>query len=266
MSVCCSTSAFKTSLEDALASVAEMGFSTVDLICIPGWGHVMPADLAADFEAEATRVESLLAEHNLRPVAMNMAVAATYKREDEAQNAQRLKEVEGVARLMARLGVGIASFYPGYRCEDRPWEDVLADSAETIREMLDIGARHGVTFAVETHFATIYETLEQGVRLLEAVPELMVAFDPSHYAMQSIDLRDCAELLDRAAHMHVRDAAPEKMCVPVGEGTVDFEWLVDAMGHRGYEGHWSIEYLPGKTGDPKADIIKLRDILEPMVG
>jgi sugar phosphate isomerase/epimerase len=197
---------------------------------------------------------------------MNMAVAHTYKREDEEVNAQRLAEVEGVAKLMKRLGVEVASFYPGYRCDDRPWEDVLEDSATTIREMLAIGERHDVTFVVETHFATIYETLEQGVRLLETVPELMVAFDPSHYVMQSIDLRDCTELLDRAAHMHMRDAAPEKMCVPVGEGTVDFEWLIDAMGHRDYRGHWSIEYLPGKTPDVETDITKLRDILQPAVG
>jgi len=54
--------------------------------------------------------------------------------------------------------------------------------------------------------------------------------------MQEIDVRDTAVLLDRTAHVHLRDAGPEQMQVPVGEGNVDFVWIVDALAERGYQG------------------------------
>jgi sugar phosphate isomerase/epimerase len=194
---------------------------------------------------------------------MNCGLPATYQRDAETTE-ERNRQVEALARLGRRLGVQVASFYPGYRVEDRPWQEVLAESAESCREIIGIGEQHDVLFAIELHYDTPVQSLEQCHYLLEEVPELMVAYDPSHFAMQGIDLRNTGELLDRAAHMHLRDAAPDEMCVPVGEGTVDFHWLVDAMGHRGYDGHWSIEYLPGAVEDPAAEAARLKEMLEGM--
>ena len=261
MRIACSTSAFKVPLDEALARVAGLGFEAVDLICIPGWGHVVPADLAADFEPAASRIEQALHQAGLTTVAMNLAVPHTHQRDDAQVNADRLKYVGAVTRLMNRLGVSVCSFYPGYRAEGRDWEAVLADSVETIREMLRAAAGAGVTLAVEPHFATPYETVEQGQRLLEALPELTVAYDPSHYALQEIPLSQTESLLDRASHVHLRDAAPGKMCVPYGQGTVDFDWLMAALADRGYDGNFSIEYLPKEGSDPADSIARLRDDL-----
>jgi sugar phosphate isomerase/epimerase len=265
MAIACSTSAFKTSLDDALGQVAGLGFQHVDLIAIPSWGHVIPADLVADWEIAAQQVEELLKKHGLTPVAMNLAVTHPHQRDDEL-NAARLAQVEAIARLMKRLGVGVCSFYPGYKVEDRPWEDVLADSAATISEMVAAGKREGVKFAVELHFGTPFQTVEQGMRLLEAVPELGVAYDPSHYAMQQIDLHATRAFLDRAVHVHLRDAGPDKMQVPFGQGTVDIDWIVDTLAERGYDGHLSIEYLPNIEGGPAQNINALKGKLEEKLG
>jgi sugar phosphate isomerase/epimerase len=265
MALACSLSAFKTDFSQALDSARELGFRHVDLICIPGWNHIVPAELADEFDSVAEQVEQLLSENNLEPVAMNCGLPATYMRDAETCE-ERDRQVDALARLAQRLGVQVASFYPGYKVEDRPWQDVLADSAESCREIVGAGEQHDVLFAIELHYDTPVQTLEQCHWLLEEVPELMVAYDPSHFAMQGIDLRNTAGLLDRSVHMHLRDAAPEQMCVPVGEGTVDFGWLVDAMGHRAYDGHWSIEYLPGAVDDVRAEVRKLKDLVQPMLG
>jgi len=225
----------------------------------------VPAELAADPDGTAGRVESLLERYGLRAVAMNVALPHTHQR-DEATNAERLRQVRAVARLMDRLGVAVASFYPGRKVEERPWEDVLADSAETIRGMLSVGESAGVTFAVELHYNTPFETVEQGRRLLESVPELRVAYDPSHYAMQGIDLHETEPFLDRTAHVHLRDAGPGSMQMPFGEGTIDFDWILDALAERGYCGHYSVEYLPGIEGGAAASISALRDKLEARLG
>jgi sugar phosphate isomerase/epimerase len=262
MAIACSTSAFKAPLEEALEKIAAMGFEAVDLIAIPGWGHVMPDACAADPSGTAGNLRHLLDARGLTPVAMNVALPHMHQREAETV-ATRKTLADGVCKVMRELGVAVASFYPGYKAEDRPWDDVLADSVASMREVLEIAERYGVVFAVELHFATPFETIEQCTRLLEAIPELPVAYDPSHFAMQSIPMPETAPLLDRAAHVHLRDAGPDAMQQPMGEGTVDFDWIVETLQARGYAGQYSIEYLPKLEGPQLSQsITDLKNLLE----
>jgi predicted dehydrogenase/sugar phosphate isomerase/epimerase len=260
--VACSTSAFKMPLDQALATVRRLGFENVDLIAIPGWDHIDTARLANDFDAESRRIDALLRLNQLKPIAMNMALGTLHDRTSPEQNAQRLKQAEAVARLMNRLGISFASFYPGYRADKRDWEQVLADEVATIKELVGVAARHGVVFGVELHAATPFETVEQGTRLLSAIPELKVAYDPSHYAMQGIDLKLTEPLIARAAQVHLRDAAREKMQTPTGRGVVDFDWIHGALKRTGYHGGVSIEYLPGLEGGVDPSILALKKRVE----
>lgn len=268
MAIACSTSAFKVTLDGALAEIASLGFSHVDLICIPGWNHIVPAELAADWDTLAAEVAGLVRKHGLTPVALNCAFPNPYQRDDEEVNGRRLREVEAIAKLAERLEVGVASFFPGgnWPAQEMDWEKVLEAEVETIREMLSVGERHSVTFAIEPHFNTPFQTLEQATRLLEAMPELTVAYDPSHFAMQEIDLGETRGILDRAAHVHMREAAPEKMQEVFGKGTVDFDWVLDALSERAYAGHFSIEYLSGLEGDVRREILKLKEKLRERLG
>jgi sugar phosphate isomerase/epimerase len=260
VSIACSTSAWKVGLDEALGHVSRLGFQKVDLICIPSWGHVSAEKLEADFEHECRAIRHMLAGHGLTAVAANLAVGNLYERGDGAANAARLRHVDAVARLMKRLNIGVASFFPGgkWPAQEMRWTDVLSATVDTVHEILAVGRTYQVTFAVELHANTPFETVEQGSALLEAVPELGVAYDPSHYAMQQIPLRSTARFLDRARHVHLRDAAPGKMCVRFGDGTVDFEWLYEALHARHYSGHCSIEYLPGFGGDARTEITALK--------
>lgn len=258
MAICCSTSAFAPPLESALAEVARLGFTEVDLIAIEGWGHLEPAALVANWERMASVVEALLRRHGLVPVAMNVAVGSLHQRSDDV-NAQRLRKVEAVARLMRRLGIGVASFYPGYKAVDRPWEAVLADTVATLRELLLIARAFDVTFCLEPHYDTPFQTPAQVRRLLAALPELRLVYDPSHFAMQGLDLSETAFMLDRAVHVHLRDAAPGAMQVAFGEGTADLPGLLSALRTRGYGGHLSIEYLAGGAFDVAGSVRRLRD-------
>ncbi len=262
MAIACSTSAFKTDFESALGEVARLGFKHVDLIAIGGWNHVSLPKLVDSFDATADRIEGLLSRYGLTPVAMNFAVHHPHQRTDEQANANRLEQVRAQTRIMNRLGVKVASFYPGYKAEDRRWEDVLADEVATLGEMLAIGRDAGVTLCVEPHFGTPFQSVRQGLGLLEALPELQIAYDPSHYAMQGIDLRETQPLLDRAATVHLRDAGPDKMQRPVGEGTVDFDWIIQTLQARHYAGQWSIEYLPSEEIDIPAQIVALEHLLK----
>ena len=262
MPLACSTSAFRTPLDEALALVREMGFTNVDLICIPGWDHVQPRELAEDAAGVSEAVAALLEQDGLTPVACNVGLSALYNRDAEVA-AQRLRETRGVAQLMSRLGVGIASFYPGYKVDADQWEDAFAAWQLTWQEMAAVAAESGLEFVVELHKDTVLEALPQCARLFDALPDVRIAYDPSHFVMQGIDLRETMPLVERASHVHLRDAATDKMYEHTGEGNVDFDWVLGALADVGYAGHVSIECLPG--GEPavlRDDILKLKAIVE----
>ncbi|MCC7495197.1 MAG: sugar phosphate isomerase/epimerase [Fimbriimonadaceae bacterium] len=241
MRIACSTSFHRGDLPTALATIARLGFREVDLICIPQWEHVVPADLVSNFAATADQVAGLLAQHGLTAIAGNLALGHLYQRDSTLT--ERLAQAAAVARLMQRLGVRLVSCYPGYRT-DQPAGEVLAATAATLRELLDIGAAHGVQFLVEPHKDTPWESVAAGEALLAAVPELQVAYDPSHYAMQGIPLEATRGILARAGHVHFRGAAPGRMQAPAAESTVDVEALVTALRQQGYAGDASLEFLP----------------------
>jgi sugar phosphate isomerase/epimerase len=262
--VACSTSGFKTSLDAALARIAALGFGHVDLIAISGWDHVDLDRLTDDFDAEANRIAGALAAHRLTPVALNCAPAPqSHQRGDAAANARRRATFAAVARLARRLGVPRASYYPGYwRADLRPWEDAFADALETYREIARIGADAGIEFLLEPHAMTLAERPEQLRPLLAALPELRVAYDPSHFAHAGLAPADTEFLLDRTAHVHLRDAMPGKLHAPCGSGHVDFAALGHALHARGYCGHLSLEPLPGFAGDLEAEIKALAAVAQ----
>ncbi|MBI5725350.1 MAG: sugar phosphate isomerase/epimerase [Planctomycetes bacterium] len=263
MAIACSTSGFRMPLEQALERVEALGFRHVDLITMAGWQHVDIAALADSFDAESARIQRLLGKHRLTPVAMNFAVGHPHDRTNPAEVKRRLDLAAGVCRMMNAIGVKVASFYPGRKVENRPWQDVLEGTVKSVGEMLEQAQKFGVRLVVEPHFATPFQTVEQCTGLLNAIPELNVAFDPSHFAMQGIGMDAVKFLFARASHVHVRDAGPDKMQMPFGKGTVDFAAMAAGLKSAGFKGNYSIEYLPGlEDGDVEAEIVKLKSWLE----
>jgi sugar phosphate isomerase/epimerase len=140
---------------------------------------------------------------------------------------------------------------------------VFADTVATIREMRDVARAYHVRFVIELHYATPFQTVTQSLQLLNEVKDLQIAYDPSHFAMQEIDLHETEPLLVKAAHVHLRDAGPGKMQMPPDTGTVDFDWILDTLAAIDYHGHCTIEYLPNIEGGAEASISALRDRLAP---
>ena len=62
-------------------------------------------------------------------------------------------------------------------------------------------------------------------------------------------------------HVHLRDAAPGELQTHFGKGAVDFDWLFNSLKDRGYQGHFSIEYLQMKDMDVLDDVARMRDAI-----
>lgn len=249
-------------LEKALADIAAAGFKTIDLLAIDGWVHVHTSDLADRYEQTRQRLDVLLQQHGLNLLALNTGVAAQLHHRSPEVNARRKQEISGLVRLMKEYGVRIAAIQPRAPDRARPWEEVLADCAATLREQVEMGAAAGITFALELHVNSPFETLEQAKRLLEVFPELPLVYDPTHFVMQGIPLRETGWLMAHARHVHLRDAAKDRMQVPMGSGEVDFDWLLGTLKERGYQGHVSIEYLETADFAALESARRLYDLVE----
>lgn len=263
MAIACSTAVrCNASLEKALADIAAAGFDTIDLLAIDGWVHVNPTDLADRFDETLARVNGLLKQHRLMPIALNTGTSPQLHHRSPEVNAQRMREVEGLIRLMQHLGLNVAAMQPRNPDPARPWEDVLRDCVATLREQVAAAEAAGVTFALELHIRSPFETLQQTRRLLDEMPELPLVYDPSHFVMQGIDIRETGWLMDyNTRHVHLRDAGMDKMQVPFGTGQVDFDWVLGSLVDRGYQGHIAIEYLESDAFDALDSALRLRDTI-----
>lgn len=262
MSIACSTSiACGSPLDVALERIAGLGFRNVDILTIDGWVHVNTRDLTDDFDSTIAHVDKLLQQHNLTPIATNSGVSAQMHHRSAEINEQRLRETGGLLRFAKHYGLTVAAIQPRNADNERPWTDVLADCIATLRDQKVAGDAAGVTFALELHVNSPFESMEQARRFCEAMPEMPLVYDPTHFVMQGVDIRETGWLMDRAAHVHLRDAAQGKIQVPFGTGEVDFDWVFGALKERGYSGHFSIEYLETNEFDVLQEAPKLRDAI-----
>ncbi len=262
MGIACSTAVCsKEPLDTALATIAGLGFEKIDHLTIDGWAHVNTQDLADDWDPTFERVDRLLCDHGLSPIALNTGVSPQLHDRSAKAIARRTSEVDALVRLASHCGVSIAAIQPRNADPDRPWDAVLADCVETLREQKAVGDAAGLIFALELHVRSPFETLEQARALCSAMPDMPLVYDPTHYVMQGIDITDTGWLMDQAVHVHLRDAAPGELQTHFGKGAVDFDWLFNSLKDRGYQGHFSIEYLQMKDMDVLDDVARMRDAI-----
>jgi sugar phosphate isomerase/epimerase len=258
--IACSTSVRTGSgLEEALAAIAAAGFREVDLLTIDGWAHIHPSALVSEAsrKTQIDRTRELLQRYGLRPIATNSGVGPQLHDRTADAVARRRAETEGLIGWMKALGIGIAAIQPRQPDRSRPWQEVLADCAASLQEQLAIAQAEGVTMALEFHVNSPFETMEQCLALLERMPDMPIVYDPTHFVMQGVPLAETFALMDRAAHVHLRDAAKGQMQTRFGAGEVDFGAVLNELKTRGYRGGFSIEYLDAGPYDVIEDAVQL---------
>jgi len=261
MNIGCSTAFYKENLDGALSRIAALKFQKIDLICIPGWNHIQPNELVTDFERVTDQTLSLLQKYDLQVHALNMGVPHLHQRDDPERNETRRQQTRALVQFMVRLGVKSAGFYPGYYAEGRPWNDILRDTVASLREMLEIAGEASVVIGPEIHRYTPFETLEEARGLLDAMPELTIVYDASHFIMQGIDLKETEFLFPSTHHVHFRNCALNTMQCPQAQSTADFFWMLKQLKAHAYCGHASIEYIPDFPGDVEKEIAEVKSRL-----
>jgi len=244
MKISCSTTiAHRHPLDEALDRIAALGFTEVDLLAAHGWAHVSPRDLVDDFAATSAAIRTSLEARGLGIAALNVAFSGPLYGRSEDDIARRHDEGLAIVNLMNAFDVDVAAVQPGGRPHGVADTTLIEDAAASWAELTALAREKGRTLALELHTGSPFDSPDAARELLNRVPETRFAFDPSHLVGQGIDLHQVAWVLERAAHVHLRDAESGRVQVPFDSGTVDFDWILDHLTARDYTGYVAVEYL-----------------------
>lgn len=248
-------------IRDAIRQIEQLCFRAIDVAAFEGWQNVDPSSLAVGDQSWPRDFAASVEEMGLEVSSLNCGPSKQLSDPDPASFAQYRREHQALLDLAIAVGCPNLTVQPGGVWEGLGFARSFDVSLKHLAELSSAGTDSGVSLSVEGHQGSLLEKPEDGVRLMEALwPAVGFTYDPSHFVMQGIPLKDTERLLDYTVHVHVRNASPGNMQATMDEACVDFAWLVSALRERDYKGAVTIEYFSGFDAD-FVSTLALRDLL-----
>lgn len=241
----CSSISFRhQQLHEALATIAGLGFTEIDLGALPGVCDHVPYELdpaAVDAVAETVRGSGL------RVRSINGDIGDLNQPVSAESRVARDRHLDMLGALTSATGAS-ALVLPCGAIGHRPLESLDADLDLVARGLTRAAAwadRHGVEVWTESlHFHRLCWNLERAQQLTDRIAEtpVRVVMDFSHIVASGGDPCEFVDrFADRIAHVHIRDAVPGNINVSVGRGRADFARGLKSLADAGYAGHFALE-------------------------
>jgi L-ribulose-5-phosphate 3-epimerase len=236
-------------LDDALAVIADLGYTAVALTL--DHAHLDP--FARDLAAQVRRVAARLSELGLRCVVETGArylLDARRKHRPtlvDDEPARRIEFVQRAVAIAADLGAECVSFWSGVRPATvdpaTAWGRLTAGVAAVLEE----AERRDVVLGFEPEPGMLVQHLSEAMRLRErlgAPARLGITLDVGHcVAVEPVDAAECvrtaAGLLVNVQLDDMRRGVHEHL--PFGEGELDLARTLAALDETGYAGVAAVE-------------------------
>ncbi len=239
MQIACHAWAYNNlSLEDAVGTIARLGFRYIDLGSGP---HLDISRAAAYPEAEAATIQQLLASFDLTLTDLYLMLPYT-NAPDPARRETQLTLFERLVPFAAALGTPGITISPGIVHKDGP-DHSLARAVPALLRMLQAAEDTDLRVSFEPHMDSVAQKPEQALLLLDAVPGLSITLDFAHFLYQGIVTREIEPLLEHVAHVQIRQAKRGSLQTPHDEGTMNITPLLNDLRQAGYRGALSVEYM-----------------------
>ena len=242
--VICSTITLRhLPLDEALAAIAELGFTEIDLGALPGVCNHVPFELTADAVREVAEVVN---RSGLNVRSVNADVGDLNRPLDAEGVASRQEHVERLIELCQAIG-STGLVLPNGAQQHEPivsLDDDLALVADQLSSIQAECAAAGLELWVEApHFFRLCYDLERTHALTSILPsDIGLICDVSHIVASGSTPRQFVDdFKDQIRHVHVRDAEPGYIHHSVGNGQVDFADTAAALAEIGYDGKLSLE-------------------------
>lgn len=248
-------------LADALPVIAAAGYKKIDLL-----GR-MPHFSLDESECDLDEVERLVARHGLAVANLStyagVGLASDLVAEQDAGLAELKAAIDAAQRFGAR---SIRVFKPKSEIDDPAKIDQVVPG---LQDAAAYAATKGVYMGFENHGGPLCGN-PQHCRTLSAKvdsPYFGVLYDPCNLMGAGEEYRSALETMqDHITHVHFKDGAIGAdgfARTMLGEGTIDFGWIMQKLDEVGYDGDIALEYeLPDPT--PEVGLRMWREIYERM--
>jgi sugar phosphate isomerase/epimerase len=221
----------RLSLDEACDRLRTLDVDAVDIGAMAGWAHLDPESMVGAVDATVDRLDRILTDTGLDPVALNARLGGG--------------GVEAVAALTA-VAAGIGA--PVVTLPSAGADADLDADLDRFRSFVD-AAHEDVTLTVETHHGLLTEDPAVAERYA-ALPGVGLTLDPGHYAVGPHWDRGYGDLVPEAAHVHLRQAGatPDAIQRPPDDGRIDVGGFLDELRAAGYDGAVTVEYIDSLDG------------------
>lgn len=153
---------------------------------------------------------------------------------------KQLSELVKIARLMECKYIRIFSFYYGDKNPADCHEKVVAK----LKELLSIAKGSGVKLMHENEKKVYGDVPERVLALYNDVndEDLVLCFDASNYVQCDVNPKVAFDMLkDHVVYYHIKDCSQYKVEVPVGIGEGCYDYILQELVKRDYQGFMTLE-------------------------
>lgn len=227
-------------LDQALPVIAAAGYKRIDLLGRMPHFSLDPAECAP------AAIQALAEEHGLAIANLGTYVGVGLASENQAEQEAALQEMKLAIDIAATYRArSIRVFRPHSEIDDPakidhivPWLQQAATYAQS----------KNVYMGFENHGGPLCGNPEQ-CRILSAKvgsPYFGVLYDPCNLMGAGTDYRSALDIMqDHITHVHFKDGLVDQdgfRRTMLGEGDIDFGWIMQRLDEIGYDGHIATEY------------------------
>lgn len=227
-------------LEQALPVIARAGYERIDLL-----GRMPHFSLDPD-EQNSDRLRDLVNANGLEIANLGTYVGVGFASSEKEEQEQALQEVKHAIDVAASFGArSIRVFRPHSEIDD---PDKIEHIVPWLQRASTYAAEKNVYMGFENHGGPLCGDPEQCRTLSEKVgsPYFGVLYDPCNLMGAGTDYRTALRTMkDHITHVHFKDGALDEngfRRTMLGEGDIDFGWIMQQLDEIGYDGHIATEY------------------------
>jgi sugar phosphate isomerase/epimerase len=183
----------------------------------------------------------------------NLAMPGTIK--------QNLADFEQVIEFCDSANIQTVFVLPGVINAGQSRNDALAESARSLKELMQVAAKSKTVLTIEAHVHSCLESPSMVLQLLERVEGLKLTLDYAHFTCLGYRQEEIDPLAPHAAHVHLRQARPGVLQAKSNEGTINMNALFGTLRDSEYRGAMSLEYVHQDYMDTRYDDVLTETIL-----
>lgn len=236
------------SLSDSLQRLADLEYTSAEIVIHESAGHLKPSEVAADLE-RALRV--CRHTHRLTMAAYSVDIDAPGE-EYYAQFAACCKLAK--ATKVVTITIRAAELGTPFNAE-----------VERLRRMVSIASAEAVVIGLLTEAGRMTENPDTAVVLCDNVKGLAITLDPSHYIWGPHQGASYEQVMKYTCHVRLRDTTKERFQVRIGQGQVEYGKLVTQLGKYNYDRALCVDMPAMPDVDQNAEMRKMRLLLESLL-